>query len=166
MENEACGREAARWLLSLGCRRVLVIGDSMGISGQQEMMDGIRGELDAAGLTPVETLRVNPQRTTEAIAALEKALSSGLEPDAVLCTTSRLTVGALRVLKDRNIPPERTGVLGIGEHRLHRYGLIDYLAVREPLTEMAGAAARSLLKLQDDRSLSGREMTFPCTCLR
>lgn len=166
MENERCGREAAQWLLSLARRRVLIIGDRMGITSQQEMMEGARAELEAAGLEPERTLRVDPRRTTEAIVALEEALAGGAQPDAVLCTTSRLTVGALRVLKDRQIPPEKTVVLGIGEHRLHRYGLIDYLAVREPLTEMAEAATRSLLELKEDPSMSGRSLLFRGVCVR
>ena len=226
MDNDRCGRDAARWLLSLGRKRVLLIGDRMGISSQQEMMAGVCAELEAAGIRPVQTLRGNPQRTTEAIAALEEALSgdnyaspseaqpkgisgdpsearpngrsgdpsearpngisgdpseawpngrsgdpsgtqpAGLLPDAILCTTSRLTVGALRVLKDRHISPDQTVVLGIGEHRLHRYGLIDYLAVREPLTEMAEAATRTLLSLHDTSTLSSQTLTFPCTCLK
>lgn len=166
MDNEACGREAAQWLLSLECKRILMIGDKMGISSQQMIMTGVLEELNAAGFQPIGTLRVDPQRTTEAIAALDEALSAGLQPDAILCTTSRLTIGALQVMKSRGIGPDQMTVMGIGEHRLHRYGLIEYKAVREPLQEMAEAAALSLLDLHDNQSLSGKELSFRSCCLK
>ena len=48
-------------------------------------------------------------------------------------------------------------VMGIGEHRLHTYGLLDYLAVREPIEEMAEAAARSVIRLMQKRPVGQPE---------
>lgn len=157
MDNAACGRQAISWLMEKGRRRILILGDRLHISNHQVMMEAALDALNQQGLQPVGMLRVDPQRTTEAITALNDAMDAGVLPDAILCTSNRLTVGALRVLADRNIPPEQITVLGIGEHRLHRYGLLHYLAVREPLTQMAEAAVNAVLSLPEHPELAGTE---------
>ena len=103
--------------------------------------------LRADGLAPAAIVHVDSQRTTEAVEAFGRLLDSGVALDAVFCTSVRSTVGAMSALKMRGIPQEQVQVAGFGVHRLYLYGLIDYLAVYEPITCMARAASDALVGL-------------------
>lgn len=147
LDNAACGRQAARLLLNRGARRIILLGDSLNISNHQQRMQAVRDELGRDSVEPCLTLTVDPQRTTEAQHAMDEALDDGCRADAVLCTSIRLTIGALTSLKNHNIGSDQVTVLGIGEHRLHKYGILNYLAVQEPIQEMADAAAQALMRM-------------------
>ena len=160
--NYECSAEAVGWLARSGCRRVAVLGDRYGISMHTQRM---RGATDAIGSLSLEhsgTICVDPQKTTEAFAALRAALDGGMRLDGIFCTSVRLTVGAMSALKDRGKDDVR--VAGYGVHRLYRYGLIDYMAIYEPIREMSIAAAERILAMINGEAVPGRQV-FESRCL-
>ena len=54
---------------------------------------------------------------------------------------------------------------GFGMHRLYLYGLIDYMAVDEPITEMAVAAADAIVRLVQGEDVP-REQRFAARCMK
>lgn len=157
MNDWECAYEAMKHLLDRGCRRVAVLGDRLGVSSATARTRGALQALEEAGMTAASLMRVDPQRTSEAAAAMETITRAGKDIDAVFCISPRLTVGALKVLRERGAAARPVTVMSIGEHRLHTYGLLDYLAVREPIEEMAEAAARSVIRLMQKRPVGQPE---------
>lgn len=147
LDNETGAKNAVTRLIETGCRRIALLSDRFGISTHQARMAGYYTALKEHGLDPGPELLVDPQRTSEAITALENALGDPVPFDGIFCTSVRLTIGALAVLKRLGIPQQKVRVLGFGEHRLHRYGLLPYMAVHEPISEMAVVAVNQLVQL-------------------
>lgn len=166
VDNIACARAGIDWLVERGSRRILMLGDRLNISTHQERMQGALDRLHQLSMQETGIVRVDPQRTSEAIETMERLLDDGLSFDAIFATSVRLTIGAMHVLKVRGISPEQVTMLGIGEHRLHRYGLLRYLAIREPLYEMSSAAAETMVALIGESQTVRRVQSFAAVCLK
>ena len=145
--NAECAAEVANWLLKLGKRKIAIVGDKHGISAHRDRVNGMTERLRQNNVTPAAIIQVDSQRTTEAVNEFGRLLDSGIALDAVFCTSIRSTVGVMSALKMRNISQDTIQVSGFGVHRLYQYGLIDYLAVYEPIFGMARAAADTLVRL-------------------
>lgn len=148
-DNFEGARHAVERLISGGRKTIALLSEEMDFSPHRERMRGYHTAIADAALSPGPKFLVNSQRTTEAISALQGAFDHGIPFDAIFCTSTRLTIGALTVLRGQGIPQDRVEVLGFGEHRLHRYGLLPYQAIREPIPDMARAAATALLSLMN-----------------
>jgi len=145
--NYVGAKYAVAKLIATGRRTIALLSDERNISSHRERIRGYHDALAEAGLSAGPAYLVNPQRTTEAISALQNVVTDGVPFDGIFCTSIRLTVGALAVLRQAGIPDSAVGVLGFGEHRLHRYGLLPYMAIQEPIIDMSLAAARALITL-------------------
>ena len=156
MNDFESARSAMLRLLDGGRKRIVLLGSALEISSMQARMKGALAALEERGLKAAAVVRVDPQRTSEAVSAMEALMDSGTDFDAVFSISGRLTVGTLKVLRDRGVSRERTAVLGMGQHRLHRYGLLDYAAVCEPIDDMSRAAAAAIVQL-----MKGEEVLQP-----
>lgn len=150
-DNYGGARRAVAMLVSGGRRNIALLSENKDISSHKERIRGYHAALNEAGLMPGLTYLVDSQRTTEAISSLQGAFTNGSPFDAVFCTSIRLTIGALTMLHNADISQQAVEVLGFGEHRLHRYGLLPYLAIREPIGEMAVTAAKELMSMMNGK---------------
>lgn len=148
-DNFEGARRAVAKLAADGRRSIALLSEEKDFSPHRERIAGYRKALQDANLAPGPKFLVDSQRTTKAISVLDGAFDHGMPFDAIFCTSTRLTIGALTVLRTQGIPQETVEVLGFGEHRLHRYGLLPYRAIREPIMDMAAAAANALLALMN-----------------
>ena len=160
-ENFEGAKNAVSQLVKTGRKSIALLSDRLHISSHQDRIKGYHEALSDAGITPGPAYLVNPQRTSEAIETLDNAFKDGTRFDGVFCTSIRLTIGALTVLKRFGISDNETAVLGFGEHRLHRYGLLPYMAVHEPITEMAMTAADLLVSLVTGKEEKNRYILLP-----
>ena len=161
--NREAAREAVLWMADCGCRRIAVLGDRFHIPMHTQRLRGALEAMEERSLECVATIGVDPQKTSEAVVALTEAIDGGMELDGVFCTSVRLTVGAMSAIKAK----DRTAdirVAGYGVHRLYRYGLINYMAIYEPIREMAIAAANGILALIRGEAVPERQV-FPSRCL-
>ncbi len=159
-DNFGGAKRAVGKLIAQNKRRIALLSDEKNISSHRERIRGYHAALEEAGLQPGPVYLVDPQRTTEAIAALRGVFDHYIPFDSIFCTSIRLTIGALTVLHNAGISRQTAQVLGFGEHRLHRYGLLPYLAVKEPILEMSAVAARELLLM-----MAGEEPEKPLIVL-
>jgi len=163
VETDNCfgAKNAVSRLIESGHLNIALLSDNLDVSSHQERIRGYYMALQEAGLQPGPAFLVDPQRTSEAIAILEKALDDGLAFDSIFCTSIRLTIGALAVLKRAGFLEHQTAVLGFGEHRLHRYGLLPYMAVHEPIIEMSIVAAEQLIGLIGGKQPQNPRIVLP-----
>lgn len=162
MDDKEVSFRAVEELIRAGRRKIVLLGDRMNNSFSRDRIAGAELALKEAGLDPVAVLLVNPQKSTEAISAFQEMLEKGTEADAAFCVTVRLTIGVMSVLKEKNISRKQIVVLGIGEHRLCKYGLIEYNSISEPLEEMACAAVDSILDMIQGGKPEQTELVFKC----
>ena len=128
-------------------------------------VNGMTDMLRQNNVTPAAIIQVDSQRTTEAVNEFGRLLDSGIALDAVFCTSIRSTVGAMSALKMRDITQDQIRVAGFGVHRLYQYGLIDYLAVYEPILNMAKAASDTLVRLIRGDPNIPKQQVFPAECI-
>jgi LacI family transcriptional regulator len=160
-DNFTGAKNAVIHLIKAGRKNIALLSDRLHISSHQDRIQGYHEAIADAGLEPGPAYLVDPQRTSEAISVLEKAMQESASFDSIFCTSIRLTIGALTVLKRTGISENKTAVLGFGEHRLHRYGLLPYMAVHEPITEMAATAADLLVSLVIGKDELNRHVILP-----
>lgn len=159
MNDYEASREAMGRILDQGAGNVLILGDSLGISSYQNRMNGALSALQERKDCRYTVLKLEPQRTKATIQAIEELFAEKCDFDVIFSASIRMTIGALKVLNSAENLKEKITVLGIGEHRLHEYGLLNYVAVREPLEEMALAAADAIVKLINGEEVEDR--VFP-----
>lgn len=120
MENRAGAEAATAHLLSLGRRRVALIGVHAGETRSTAglRMAGYQDALQAAGL-PFDDALVTPVEVWDRASgaqAMCQLLDSGVTPDAVFAMNDDLALGALRVLLDRGLHvPKDVALMGFDD---------------------------------------------------
>jgi LacI family transcriptional regulator len=160
-DNFSSAKNAVSRLIASGRQNIALLSDKLGVSSHQERIRGYQAALEEAGCKAGPAYLVDPQRTSEAISMMNGVLESGIHFDSIFCTSIRLTIGALTVLHKANIPESEVSVLGFGEHRLHIYGLLQYIAIPEPIVEMAVTAARQLSNLISGKAPENSRIVLP-----
>ena len=113
-DNTGAARQAAAYLASQGCRKILCLSFSLTASSALERVDGYHQALLSAGLPvdPALTLVIrDPIGELAEKAVLEHVELHGL-PDGVLCTTQELGLHFLQAFRHQNLPlPEKRVVV-------------------------------------------------------
>lgn len=160
IDDRAGARSAARHVLDLGRRRVVLLTSGFGpdvrvASGPlpeksarlrvvAERYAGWREALDSAGVRP--RIVNQPNTYGDARAAAELALSGHDPVDAVLCLTDVLAQAVLAVAADRGLRvPDDVAVVGFDDHPLALRTRPTLTTVRQDVDAKGRAAARLLL---------------------
>lgn len=151
MSNVAASRAATEHLISLGRRRIAVLG-----AHPWEQMDtavlrlqGYRAALDAAGL-PFDPELVRPMRLwhRETGAQLvEEMVEDGVDFDAVFALNDALGIGALRALYLRGLRvPEDVAIIGFDDVQDAAYTTPSLSTVAPGTTQIAETAVAMLVE--------------------
>ncbi|MCK6081651.1 LacI family transcriptional regulator [Microbacterium sp. EYE_5] len=157
LDNRAAVLEATRRLVTRGHRRIAYVCNPASVWTQSERLAGYRQALSEVGVdsTPWEVLgddlALSP---TDLVRAL---WADGDGPTAVIAGNNRVTVGALRVLRERG--DERTALVGFDD-----FDTGDVLGVSvisyDPL-ELGRRAAQLAIERIGDPSGFVRQITLP-----
>nr|WP_307856451.1 LacI family DNA-binding transcriptional regulator [Catenulispora pinistramenti] len=120
IDNVAAARTVVEHLISIGRRRIAVIGDQPGKNGGTGALRiaGHRQALDAAGLPhdPAMVLPVENYQRADGAAAMARLLDLPEPPDAVFCCNDLLAIGAMRTATDRGISiPGNVAIAGFDD---------------------------------------------------
>lgn len=149
IDDVAAARVAVEHLLSLGRRRIALIGgdtaDPMRFTPPHHRGTGYRQALTDAGLDPDPAMEVLGYFTVE---GGEKAMLELLElpqrPDAVFAESDEMAYGAMRAIRRRGLRiPEDIAVIGFDDHATA--DLMDLSTVRQPVAEQGAVLAQELL---------------------
>lgn len=155
VDNAGAARLAARHLLDLGHRRVLVVASSLSYLNIRERCDGIRETWSEAGLPPPAVVEVG--LTFEEIdERIEKALAGdpAARPTGVIALTNFVTMGVIAAFKRLGIAaPVDMSLIGFDDYAWMKVSTPSITAVAQPIDEMA-AAAWDLLAAR----MSGRDL--------
>jgi LacI family transcriptional regulator, xylobiose transport system transcriptional regulator len=143
------GLAATRHLLGLGHRRIGVIGGPAGVLCSRARVDGFRAAMDEAGV-PIDTSLVSHGafQVDEGIAAGRRLLARRDRPTAIITGNDLQALGVYQAAREARLHiPEDLSVVGFDDLPIARWVSPPLTTVRQPLVEMAEAAAEVVLTL-------------------
>jgi DNA-binding LacI/PurR family transcriptional regulator len=145
------GLTATRHLLGLGHRRIAVIGGPAGILCSRARMDGFRAAMDEADV-PIDPSLVSHGafQVDEGIARGRALLARPDRPTAIITGNDLQALGVYQAVREARLHiPEDLSVVGFDDLPVARWVGPPLTTVRQPLVEMAEAAAELVLDLAD-----------------
>lgn len=144
------GGVAADHLLSLGHRRIALLGSRAGIRSLRDRAEGVRGSITRARLdvssTLVEIPVPEPCTVEISDSVVDQVLAVSPRPTAVICFNDVVALGQLRGLRRRGIAvPEQMSVIGYDDVQFAEQLSPALTTVRQPKYQLGRAAAELLL---------------------
>ncbi|MGA8210351.1 MAG: LacI family DNA-binding transcriptional regulator [Nocardioidaceae bacterium] len=163
-DNHEGGRLAARHLVELGHRR---IGMVRGPSNTSTSRDRTAGFLEVLGEAGVEVddglVREGPYSHQCGYQHVRDLLRRESPPTAIFCGNDIIGFGAVDAARSLGVDvPSGVSIVGFDDVPMASWEVFQLTSVRQPLTEMAGAAARMLVeRIEYDGDIgAGRERVF------
>jgi LacI family transcriptional regulator len=168
-DNRRGGSAVARHLLELGHKRIAVIAGHDRASTSRDRLDAFRDELASAAVELREELVAEGEfRYDLAYEATRRLLTLpvGRRPTAIFCVNDLMAFGALNAARaTRMRVPEQLSVVGFDAVPMSGWEAFRLTTVRQPLTDMAVAAADLLVERIRDVRRAPRTTTFPSTLI-
>jgi LacI family transcriptional regulator len=152
MDDAAAARDIAAHVIALGHRDIaIILGDPSHPSSAQRTA-GYRQALDAAGLT------LPPSRIAQGCYTVESGVAAGAallahtpRPTAILAQNDDMAVGALLAARDAGLDvPADLSIVGFDDSDVSRASWPRITTIRQPLIDMAFAAADLLIAALDE----------------
>jgi DNA-binding LacI/PurR family transcriptional regulator len=151
MSNVAAANVVTQHLISIGRRRIAVIGahpdDPVGTASLR--LRGYATALEEAGIVPDPSLVIGAPlwHRSDGARATRALLDSGLDIDAIFCFNDALALGALRVLQSRGIRvPEDIALAGYDDIEDSRYSTPTLTSVSPGREQIAATAVEMLVR--------------------
>ncbi|MGH9106216.1 MAG: LacI family DNA-binding transcriptional regulator [Acidimicrobiales bacterium] len=145
--NWAGGLAATKHLIDLGHRRIGTITGPSDLLCSRARLDGYHAALGMAGLPVDEQLEREGDFHVEGGYRQAKALLElDQPPTAIFAANDLSALGVIRAAREVRVRvPEQLSVVGFDDLPLAEWTTPALTTVRQPLTEMAGVAVRTLL---------------------
>ena len=108
VDNELAAHQATAWLAAIGRRRIALLDPPADLTFAAQRMAGYRRALKEAGLAFDPALVVHGELIAAAgRAAMGRLLAGPDRPDAVVCATGVVALGAVAGIRDHGLVPQR-----------------------------------------------------------
>jgi LacI family transcriptional regulator len=153
--NWAGGLSATEHLISLGHRRIGLVAGPRGLACSRARLDGYRAALAAAGIRLDPALIMPGDFTHESgYTAGGRLLDLAEPPTAVFATSDQMAFGVHEAARRRGLRvPTDLSVTGFDDLPEARWSSPPLTTVRQPLAEMGGLAAHTVLRLARGEAL-------------
>jgi LacI family transcriptional regulator len=143
------GMRATEHLISLGHRRIGFIAGLPQLMCSRARLDGYRTALEAAGIPADDKLIYPGNFYHEAgFAGGAQLLSLADPPTAIFASSDQMAMGVYEAIRQRGLRvADDISVVGFDDLPEVRWCSPPLTTVRQPLTEMGGLAARTVLRL-------------------
>jgi LacI family transcriptional regulator len=159
IDNAGGARVGVEHLLSLGHRRIAVIGDPPELYTLAERLRGYRAALAARGVEFDERLlRLGAHDVAQAELAARALLRLPDPPTAIFAANNRVSVGALRALKAAKT---RVALVGFDDFELADMLPLPVTVVRHDPAELGRRAAELLFRRLDGHRGAPRTVILP-----
>ena len=152
------GLSATRHLLALGHRRIAVIGGPANVLCSRARLDGFRAAMDEAGV-PVDPSLLSRGRfqVEEGLARARALLDRPDRPTAIITGNDLQALGVYQASREARLHiPEDLSVVGFDDLPMASWVSPPLTTVRQPLLDMAEAAAESVLAIGRGEPIQGR----------
>ena len=165
IDNVLAARDATDHLLASGRNRVGAVGGPAGLADMTSRLrlKGYRAALRAAGRPRGEDLYArSPDYTRGAAAtAVRGLLDKGDAPDALVCFSAEMAVGALRELYLRGVAvPSEVGIVAFDDVEECRFSTPSLTSVGPDMATVAGAALDLLMERVAGSQGEPRDLTI------
>ncbi len=142
------GLAATKYLVDLGHERVAIITGPTELLCSRARFDGYRAALERAGLSVDESLvRPGDFRVKAGYEQARSLFNLSQRPTAIFAGNDLAALGVLRAAREAGLRvPEDLSVVGFDDIPLAEWSNPALTTVRQPLTEMAAVAVRTLLE--------------------
>jgi DNA-binding LacI/PurR family transcriptional regulator len=156
--NWSGGLAATNHLIELGHQRIAIITGPPALLCSRARLDGYRGALERAGLSVDEQLvRPGDFRVKAGYAQAKVLFDLSDRPTAIFAGNDLAALGVLRAAREANLHvPLDVSVVGFDDIPLAAWSTPALTTVRQPLTEMAAVAVRTLLDIAENGPLKRR----------
>ncbi len=163
--NFAGGRAATDYLLSLGHRRIAVIGGPADYRCSQERVSGYRAALEAAGV-PVDAALIRPGtfHFDAGDAEVRQLLSLAAPPTAIFAGSDLQALGVYNALRTLGVPiPAAVSVVGFDDVPSAARASPPLTTIRQPLVDMGRVATTMLQRLLSRQRLDSTRVELATT---
>jgi len=167
--DQICGESAeptarlVTHLAELGHRRIALVAGPPGLSTTRERLTGYRHGLTAAGL-PFDARLVGDSESAGPERATAALLSLAAPPTALVTADNTMTLGALRVLRDRGLSvPDDIALCCFDDFAWADLLSPRLTAIAQPSKEIGTQAVRLLLERLASPDRPARTVRLPCT---
>jgi LacI family transcriptional regulator, galactose operon repressor len=147
--NWSGGRTATEHLISLGHRRIGLVEGPKTMLCSRARLDGYRAALESAGIR-VDRRLVEPGDFSHesGFAAAARMLDRDEPPTAIFASSDQMALGVYEAARRRGLRvPADLSVVGFDDLPEARWSSPPLTTVRQPLADMGGLAARTVLRL-------------------
>lgn len=157
IDNAAGARKATNHLISLGHRRIGLVGAPASVSVGRERRQGYEQALKRHGL-PVDQnlIRLGDFKESGGFRAAQELLSRNPKPTAIFAVNNLMTMGALKAILDNHLRiPEDISVIGFDDMPWLTLLTPPLTAVCQPTYQIGAEAAKRLFRrLQGERDMA------------
>lgn len=158
LDNRYGAEEATRRLLARGHRRIAYACSPASVYSQAERIAGYRAAMASAGVTDTSAWeRLEDDRTLPLQRIVGSLLDLPVPPTALICGNNRMTIGALRALRERD--DDHTALVGFDD--FDTADVIGVTAITYDPVEVGRRAARLALARIADPSGFSQQLTMP-----
>ncbi|WP_250008098.1 LacI family DNA-binding transcriptional regulator [Actinoplanes sp. M2I2] len=147
--NWSGGRSATEHLISLGHQRIGLIEGPRSLLCSRARLDGYRAALESAGMR-VDRRLIEPGDFSHegGFAAAQRLLERDDPPTAIFASSDQMALGVYEAARLKGIRvPDELSVVGFDDLPEARWSSPPLTTVRQPLADMGGLAARTVLRL-------------------
>ncbi|HUX22695.1 MAG TPA: LacI family DNA-binding transcriptional regulator [Spirochaetia bacterium] len=149
INDRAAARDATNYLVSLGHRRIGVIGAGKQIASGINRTNGFNDALKEHGL-PFTPSRIVPGWFSfeSGYRATRQLLRNDSTVTAIFCLSDEMAIGAVRYLKDEGLRvPDDVSVMGFDDVALATYTDPQLTTTRQPIRQIGSGAADLLMRI-------------------
>ncbi|GIF63022.1 LacI family transcriptional regulator [Asanoa ishikariensis] len=167
-DDEGGARDAVRYLIHNGYRRIAFICGPAAEGPAAERVAGYRAALAEAGVGPQQNLLVHTDFSRAGGAhGVERLIRQRKRPDAVLCANDMMAIGALDAARERGLRvPEDLAVMGFDDIDAASLVTPQLTTIANPAREIGVACARLLLDRINGVAGPPREIVIPTQLVR
>lgn len=163
IDNQECGRMAARVLLDHGYKKIAFLGGPEYATSTQDRAEGFIGFLNSQDIAPTD-IRFADAYGYQAGRTAMKALLSEKAVEAVFCGDDLICMGAMDETRQSGLRvPNDIGFIGFNDMQMAQWSSYNLTTVRQPTLDIIKSSIELIVGLveEPDRALEAR--IFPCT---
>lgn len=163
--NWSGGLSATRHLIDLGHRRIAIITGPPHVLSSRARLDGYRAALDAAGVPGDPALiRQGDFQIRDGLRHTRELLRLPDPPTAIFAANDGTAIGVYQAASEAGWPiPGELSVIGFDDLPPAQWMIPPLTTIRQPLTEMAVAAATMVVALAGNEALASERLVLATT---
>lgn len=164
IDNQECGRMAARTLHARGYREVAFIGGPQSATSTQDRLRGFVDEWNKRSDQEPRISFANDYSFQAGRQEMKRFLeTAGEPPDAIFGGDDVLSIGVLSALADAGLKvPRDVGVIGLNDMEMAGWQNIDLTTIRQPIAQIINSSIELVVAALDDPARYPEARLFSC----